>query len=189
MVVTPAQDSTPWRCGPKWRSNARNSRTTERRHDSVGAPQSGEASCLQQVSKTRAPWSTSGLRSDLAKMHLDCQTWSTPVKSTTATERPLASEVADDLHSATMAAKLRRRKSPFAMKSMNGRYYRAARRDAAAACATCVDLRMAETTVAAVFPAPIETISAVYWKTSSRAAINGCTVAEEDALNLPHQLT
>lgn len=23
-VATPAQDSTPWRCGPKWRSNARN---------------------------------------------------------------------------------------------------------------------------------------------------------------------
>ena len=35
-----------------------------------------------------------------------------------------------------------------------------------------VDLRMAERTVTAVFPAAIETIHAGYWKSSSRAAIN-----------------
>jgi hypothetical protein len=36
-----------------------------------------------------------------------------------------------------------------------------------------LDLRTAERTVAAAFPAIMETIHAGYWKSSSRAAING----------------
>jgi hypothetical protein len=43
---------------------------------------------------------------------------------------------------------------------------------------TCLDLRVAERTVAAAFLAAIETIHAGYWKVSSRAAINGTTVAD-----------
>jgi hypothetical protein len=49
----------------------------------------------------------------------------------------------------------------------------AARRDAVAACATCLDLRMAVRTVTALFPAAMETIRTCHWKISSRAAING----------------
>jgi hypothetical protein len=37
---------------------------------------------------------------------------------------------------------------------------------------TCFDLGMAERTIAAAFPAAMETIHAGYWKISSRAAIN-----------------
>ena len=48
----------------------------------------------------------------------------------------------------------------------------AARRDAVAACATCLDLRMAERTVAPLFPAAMETIHAGYWRLRLRAAIN-----------------
>src|SRR5438067_11661651 len=64
-------------------------------------------------------------------------------------------------------------KSPLAIESIDDRYCLVARRDAVAACATCLDLRMAERTVAAVFPAAMETIHAGYWKISSRAVING----------------
>jgi quercetin dioxygenase-like cupin family protein len=38
---------------------------------------------------------------------------------------------------------------------------------------TCLDLRMAVRTVAALFPAVIESIQTDYWKSSSRSAING----------------
>jgi hypothetical protein len=48
----------------------------------------------------------------------------------------------------------------------------AARRDAVVACTTRHGL-MAERTVAAVFPATMETIQTGYWKISSRPAING----------------
>jgi hypothetical protein len=48
----------------------------------------------------------------------------------------------------------------------------AARRDVVADCATCLDLRMAVRTVAALFAAAMETINTGYWKISSRAAIN-----------------
>ena len=52
----------------------------------------------------------------------------------------------------------------------------AARRDAVAACATCVDLRMAVRTVATQFPAVMNTIRTGYWKNSSSAAISHCDI-------------
>src|SRR5258707_3781608 len=71
----------------------------------------------------------------------------------------------------------RRGKSPLAIESIDDRYCLAARHDAVAACAICLDSRMVERTVAALFPVAMETIHAGYWKISSRAAING-TVAD-----------
>ena len=52
----------------------------------------------------------------------------------------------------------------------------AARRGAVAACATCLDLRMAMRTVAAQFPAAMKTIRTGYWKNSSGTAINNCDI-------------
>jgi ketosteroid isomerase-like protein len=44
----------------------------------------------------------------------------------------------------------------------------------ATACATCLDLRMAVRTVAALFPAAIETIRAGYWEILSRSIVTEC---------------
>src|ERR1051326_565515 len=72
-----------------------------------------------------------------------------------------------------MAVELPRGKSPLAIESIEDRYCLAARRNAVAGCATCLDLRMAERTVAAIFPVGMEPIHTGYWKISSPAAING----------------
>jgi len=59
------------------------------------------------------------------------------------------------------------------METIDNRYCQvAARRDAVAACATCLDLRMAARTVAAAFPASMETIHTGDWKISFCAAIS-----------------
>lgn len=72
----------------------------------------------------------------------------------------------------TMAVVPGRRKSEFRIDTRSLLPF-AARRYAVAGRATCLDLRMAARTVAALFAAAMETIHTGYWKISSRAAING----------------